>query len=71
MKILEFIFTDFLHWLGSMTILYLIIHFIVNLLNNFMRYRVLMKHGYSPCDGEKRPIKEEVEKVNEQNSSNR
>jgi hypothetical protein len=67
MKLLEFIFRDFLHWLGFMTILYVTVYFITNLLNNFMRYRVLMKHGYSLCNGENSPIKkeEEVEKVNE------
>jgi hypothetical protein len=72
MKVLEFIFIDIWHWLGSMSILYLTLHYIVNLLNNIMYHRTLRKIGYPPYSpGESSPIKEEFKKVNEQNSSNR
>jgi hypothetical protein len=73
-KILEFIFIDFWHWLGTMTILYVTLHFIVSFLNNFMYYRTVRRVGYPPCasNRESSPIKEEeVEEVNEQNTSNR
>jgi hypothetical protein len=66
MKVLEFIFIDFWHWLGAMLILYVTLNYVVNLLNNFMRYRILRKHGYPPCDVDEDlgPIKtEEVEKI--------
>lgn len=69
MKLLEFIFIDFWHWLGAMTLLYVVLYHLINLLNNFMDYRVLMKHGYFPYDEESDSIKEE--EVNEQNASNR
>jgi hypothetical protein len=72
MKLLEFIFIDFWHWAGSMLILYVTLYFIVSLLNNFMYYYTMRKIGHPPCpDGAQSPIKEEVKKVNEQNTSNR
>ena len=68
MKLLEFIFIDFWHWLGAMTLLYVILYYLTNLMNNFMNYRVLMKHRHFPYDEESDSIKEEV---NDQNISNR
>ena len=60
MKLLEFIFIDFWHWAGSMTILYILTH--------FMYFRAVRKVGFPPSvqNGESSPIKsEEAEKVNE------
>ena len=66
MKILELVFSSFWHWTGAMLMLYIMLHYVVNLLNNFLRYRVLRKYGYPPydIDGDLSPIKEEAEKTN-------
>ena len=48
MMILEFIFRNFLTWLGAMSMLYLITNFFTNLLNNFMYHRTVRKIGYPP-----------------------
>jgi hypothetical protein len=71
--VFEFIFRNFWTWLGSMLMLYLITNFVGNVINGifyaFYRYRVLRKHGYPPShcsvDGEFRPIKENISKVND------
>jgi len=56
MEILDFVFSSFWRWLGSMTMLYVIVHYFVYLLNSFVRHRTIRKLGYPPphcnCDGQ-------------------
>jgi hypothetical protein len=55
-KILNFIFQNFWTWAGSMVILYIIVNFIIRIINACLRHRTLRKIGYPPphCDSDGR-----------------
>lgn len=52
--VLDFIFSSFWTWAGSMTLLYVLTVFITNILNMFMYHRTIRKIGYPPshCVGQ-------------------
>jgi hypothetical protein len=54
MKLLDFIFTNFWHWLGAMVLLYTLTSTFVGLINKILRHRNIRKHGYPPshCDAD-------------------
>ena len=56
MTALEFVFSNFWNWLGFMTVLYIIVYLIVDMINRIVRHRTLRKIGYPPehcnADGE-------------------
>lgn len=46
--VLDFIFSSFWIWAGSMALLYILTVFITNILNMFMYHRTIRKIGYPP-----------------------
>lgn len=54
MKIIEFIFASFWHFIGFIIILYALLNFIIILSNRILRHRNIRKLGYPPvhCDAD-------------------
>ena len=65
MKLIEFIFQNFWHWLGAMAILYVLVNFFANIINRLLRHGILRKHGYPPehcdADGDARYVDDDEE----------
>ena len=61
MVVLEFIFRNFWTWLGTVSILYVILFHIHSVINRLARNRVLRKIGYPPphCNADGDIIKDE------------
>lgn len=65
-EILDFIFTNFWIWLGSMILFYILTRFIVGLINTFMYHRTIRKIGYPPAHCAKEELFNAIKEEKEQ-----
>ena len=54
MKLIEFIFTSFWSFIGTLILLNTILNFLILAINRFFRHWNIRKHGYPPpyCDAD-------------------
>jgi hypothetical protein len=71
-NLLDFIFRDFWTWCGAMSLLYILVRYVVKILNSIMWHTTVRRVGYPPSphfniEGTYGPIKEkeDVQKINE------